>query len=60
MNTMHDVSNAIWVNSIRMYGISTVIDRLERFVELIETRDVEGVYNFLVKGISDYLDLLEV
>jgi len=60
MNTMHDVSNAIWVNYIRMYGIPTVIDRLERFVELIETRDVEGVYNFLVKGISDYLDLLEV
>jgi len=60
MNTMHDVSNAIWVNYIRMYGIPTVIDRLERFVELIEARDVEGVYNFLVKGISDYLDLLEV
>jgi len=57
---MHDVSNAIWVNYIRMYGIPTVIDRLERFVELIEARDVEGVYNFLVKGISDYLDLLEV
>lgn len=59
MNTMHDVSIAFWVNYLRMYGPSFAIDRLERFITLIEARDGEGAYKLLAIGIADYLSRLE-
>lgn len=59
MNTTHDISIAFWVNYLRMYGASFAIDRLERFVDLIEARDGEGACNLLAVGIVDYLALLE-
>ena len=58
-NTAHDVSSAFWVNYLRMYGITFAIERLDRFIEFIEARDVEGAYNLLAKGIDDYLARLE-
>ncbi|NLM74420.1 MAG: FadR family transcriptional regulator [Clostridiaceae bacterium] len=59
MNTTHDVSIAFWVNYLRMYGTSFAIDRLERFIDLIEARDGGGAYNLLAEGIEDYLERLE-
>jgi GntR family transcriptional repressor for pyruvate dehydrogenase complex len=55
MNTTHHVSIAFWVNYLKMYGASFAIDRLERFIQLIEAYDGDGAYNLLAKGIEDYL-----
>ena len=41
-----------------MYGPSFAIDRLERFITLIEARDGEGAYKLLAIGIADYLSRL--
>jgi len=55
MNTMHDVSIAIWMNYLRIYGIPFAVNRLERFTDLVEARDGEGAYDLLAEGIADYL-----
>ncbi len=59
MNTVHDISIAFWTNYLRIYGASFAIDRLEQFIELIQSGDGDGAYNLLAEGIVDYLAHLE-
>ncbi|MBC5581618.1 FadR family transcriptional regulator [Anaerofilum sp. BX8] len=55
MNAFHKPAVRFWRNSARTLGLRFSVGRLERFMQLIEARDVEGACAYL-KQISDTSD----
>lgn len=55
MNAFHKPAVRFWRNSARTLGLRFSVGHLERFMQLIEARDVEGACAYL-KQISDTSD----